>query len=139
MPEVFVDTAGWASLFVKTEPYHTQALSLFEIWERRSYILLTTNYVLSELIALFHSPLRVPRPSLFRYIDTLKSAPYVRTIHIIQALDEAGWDLLKARPDKTWSLVDAVSFVVMQEQSITQALTTDRHFEQAGFERLLKT
>jgi predicted nucleic acid-binding protein len=45
--------------------------------------------------------------------------------------------LLRARPDKTYSLCDAVSFVLMRERGVAEALTTDRHFEQEGFRRLL--
>jgi len=136
--EVFVDTAGWASLFVKTEPYHLPALRIFDNLEREGVALITTNYVLTELIALFHRPLRVPRLVLFNYIDTLKAAPYVHIVYVDQTLDTAGWDLLKARPDKSWSLVDAVSFALMQKRHITEALTTDHHFAQAGFVPLLK-
>ena len=139
MPEVFIDTAGWASLFCKTEPYHLQALRIFDNLEREGGKLITTNYVLAELIALFHRPLRVPRSMLFRYIDTLKATPYVHIVYVDQILDTSGWDLLKARPDKSWSLVDAVSFALMQKRFITEALTTDHHFAQAGFVPLLKS
>jgi predicted nucleic acid-binding protein len=45
---------------------------------------------------------------------------------------------LEARPDKAWSLVDCSSFAIMQQQNISHALTSDHHFEQAGFIRLLK-
>jgi uncharacterized protein len=62
----------------------------------------------------------------------------VEIVHIDPALDAEAWDLLKARADKEWSLVDCASFVIMQHRGITQALTTDHHFEQAGFVRLLK-
>ena len=48
------------------------------------------------------------------------------------------WQFLADRLDKQWSLVDAVSFILMQERGMTEALTADRHFEQAGFIRLLK-
>ena len=51
-------------------------------------------------------------------------------------VDEA-WNLLRARPDKEWSLVDATSIVIMTQHSMTEALTTDHHFSQAGFIRLL--
>jgi len=54
------------------------------------------------------------------------------------ATDAAAWVLLKSRKDKFWSLVDATSFVVMQQLGIQESLTTDHHFEQAGFIRLLK-
>ena len=137
MDEVFIDTAGWATLFVRTELQHAQASALFRQWKRQGRRLITTNYVLAELVSLFISPLRVPRPAQFRYIDAVKLVPYVKIVHIDSALDAAGWALLKSRPDKQWSLVDAVSFVVMQQRDITEALTTDHHFEQAGFVRLL--
>jgi predicted nucleic acid-binding protein len=136
--EVFIDTAGWAVLFVRTEPQHTQASALFRQWKRQGQRLVTTNYVLTELVSLLISPLCVPRPAQFRYIDTIRATPYVEIVHVDPAVDAASWALLKSRPDKEWSLVDAVSFIVMQERGITKALTTDHHFEQAGFMRLLK-
>ena len=136
--KVLIDTAGWASLFVQTESQYQSARVWFDEWFRPGVAMVTTNYILAELVALFTSPLRVPRAQQFRYIDTIKSARYVQVVHIDSELDAAAWALLKTRPDKTWSLVDAASFVVMTNQGITEALTTDHHFEQAGFTRLLK-
>jgi predicted nucleic acid-binding protein len=135
--EVFVDTAGWANIFVRTEPKHEKASHLFHEWRRQNHRLVTSNYVLVELVALLTQPFRVPRPNQFRYIETVRLAPYVEVVHVDEALDAAGWALLKARPDKEWSLVDAVSFMIMQQRGIMEALTTDHHFEQAGFIRLL--
>jgi predicted nucleic acid-binding protein len=54
-------------------------------------------------------------------------------------LDEEAWQLFKSHQDKQWSLVDCTSFVFMKRRSIVEALTTDHHFEQAGFVRLLKS
>jgi predicted nucleic acid-binding protein len=135
---VFIDTAGWASLFVETETYHPAAKAWFTRARRRDVGLITTNYVLIELVALLNSPLHVSRADLFRYVDAVKNAPYVRLIHIDAAIDEQAWKLLKSREDKAWSLVDATSFVVMEQFGILEALTTDHHFEQAGLVRLLK-
>jgi predicted nucleic acid-binding protein len=53
-------------------------------------------------------------------------------------LYEAGIELYRARADKDWSLTDCISFVVMEERGIADALTGDRHFEQAGFQAMLK-
>ena len=58
-------------------------------------------------------------------------------IPIDEQLDVRAWELLENRLDKTWSLVDCASFVVMEQRGLTDALTTDHHFEQAGFVRLL--
>jgi hypothetical protein len=49
----------------------------------------------------------------------------------------AGVELYATRPDKEWSLTDCISFVVMEREGLTDALTGDRHFEQAGFKVLL--
>ncbi|MFO0968025.1 MAG: hypothetical protein U0793_20915 [Gemmataceae bacterium] len=46
--------------------------------------------------------------------------------------------LYRARPDKEWGLTDCVSFVVMTQRRITEALTADEHFEQAGFKAILR-
>ena len=100
--------------------------------------LITTNYVLVELLALFKSPLRTPRSKMFKYINAVKTASYVKLVHVNEAIDAETWELLKGRDDKTWSLVDATSFVVMKQFRIRDALTTDHHFEQAGFFCLLK-
>ena len=54
-----------------------------------------------------------------------------------RALQDRGLELYRQRPDKDWSLTDCISFVVMQDHDITDALTADRHFEQAGFVPLL--
>ncbi len=138
MKEIFVDTAGWASLFVKTGPFHQEAALLFRERKRAGTMFVTTNYVLLELAALLTSPVKLPRAKMLEYIEAIKQAPYVKVVHIDERLDSAGWALLKSRADKDWSLVDAVSFVVMEERGIKEALTTDRHFEQVGFIRLLK-
>ena len=75
---------------------------------------------------------------LFQYINAIKAIPSIFIIHIDQAADSEAWRLCQSRPDKAWSLVDASSFVIMKQLGIQTALTTDRHFEQAGFIRLLK-
>lgn len=136
--KVFVDTSGWANLFVATEPHHSQAKEWFYQARQQQIEFVTTNYVVLELVALLSSPLRVPRPSIFHYVDAVRTASYVTVVHIDAATDAAAWSLVKSRSDKNWSLVDATSFVIMQQLGLQEALTTDRHFEQAGFIRLLK-
>ena len=138
MNEVFVDTSGWASFFVRTEPHHAKAIELMTQWQQQNGRVVTTNYILSELAALFTSPLRVPRSTILDCIQTIRSRPWVEVVHIDPSLDEAAWKLFGDRLDKEWSLVDCASFVVMQQRGLTDALTEDRHFEQEGFVRLLK-
>ena len=135
---LFVDTSGWASFFTQTEPTHPQALQRLGIAHQQNDRIITSNYILAELTALLHSPLRQPRSRIFAILDAIKTTPYIQILHITEETDATAWNLCKARPDKPWSLVDCTSFVIMEQLNIPQALTTDRHFEQAGFIRLLK-
>jgi predicted nucleic acid-binding protein len=82
--------------------------------------------------------MRVPRNEQVRIVETLRASDWIDVVHIDTVQDQAAWQLLATHTDKTWSLADCASFVVMKERSITAALTTDHHFEQAGFARLLK-
>lgn len=138
MKGLFVDTAGWAAFLVRSEAFHDQAVFLLEHARENARPVVTTSYVMPELVALLTSPLQVPRREQVRILGTLRSAAWIRILHVDPAQDEAAWRLFTRHDDKTWSLVDCSSFIVMREQSITVALTTDRHFEQAGFTRLLR-
>jgi predicted nucleic acid-binding protein len=138
MDEIFADTSGWANFFVRTERFHALAKNFMHEWNAEGARVVTTNYVILELVALFTNPLRIPRIQLVTTIETIKGATWVEIVHIDPTLDKEAWAMLKQRQDKEWSLVDCASFVLMQQRGITEALTTDHHFEQAGFIRLLK-
>jgi predicted nucleic acid-binding protein len=138
MDKIFADTSGWANFFVRSEPYYEQAMTKMRQWHDKKARLVTSNYVLTELVALMTSPLRIPRNQQIKVIETIKSADWVEVIHIDPSLDDEAWQLLKNRPDKLWSLVDCSSIVVMQHMGITEAFTADHHFEQAGFLLSLK-
>lgn len=62
MAEVFADTSGWANFFVRTEPFNVRAVALLNSFQVRGTRVVTTNYVLAELVALLTSPIRLPRP-----------------------------------------------------------------------------
>lgn len=138
MAEVFADTSGWANFFVRTEPFNEQAVAFLNRFQARGTRVVTTNYVLAELVALLTSPVHLPRPQSITVIETIRAASWVEVVHIDQMLDAEAFALLKARPDKTWSLADCASFALMTRRGISDALTGDHHFEQAGFVQLLK-
>ncbi len=71
-------------------------------------------------------------------LKDIQANPQMRIIPPDQTLFEEGIQLYTNRSDKAWSLTDCISFVVMQREGITEALTGDHHFEQAGFTTLLK-
>ncbi len=72
---------------------------------------------------------------VYRHIQT---SPAIRVVPASRLLLEEAIALYASRPDKDWPLTDCVSFVVMRDEGIIQALTGDQHFEQAGFTGLLK-
>ena len=138
MPELLIDTSGWGNLVDPTQSYHSLASSLYRNARARQDKTITTSYIIVELVALLTSPLRIPRPDIDAFIEGVKRSPFIEIVYVDQTIDEAAWQLLRNRQDKDWSLVDCVSFVIMQERKMAEALTTDHHFEQAGFIRLLK-
>lgn len=138
MPGIFVDTAGWGHLVDPTQEFHNQASILYRSFRHQGSRFVTTNYILTELVALLMSPLRLPRAKVIAFIAALKTSPHVDVQHVDATLDAQAWQLLVERSDKDWSLVDCSSFVIMRKAGLREALTTDRNFEQAGFVRLLK-
>lgn len=96
--------------------------------------LITTTYVITELVALLSlSCYHIGRPQLLDYAWRILNDPGTEVVHIDQATSSEAWQLLEARSDKEWSLVDASSFVLMRRHGMTEALTSDHHFAQAGF------
>lgn len=136
--EVFVDTSGWASLVDTNQPQHEAAARHYRNLREQGKKAVTTNYVITELVALLHSPLRLTRARIVAIVDGIRTSPYVEVLHVDASLDEEAWQLLKKRTDKSWSLVDCASFVVMQHRGISEALTSDHHFGQAGYVRMLR-
>jgi predicted nucleic acid-binding protein len=130
---MFLDTSGLLCFHHRAEPQHAAAVQLF----RSALHRLTHNYVLAEFVAL--AEVRgLPRQPALAFVADLQDNTTVQVIHVSEALHRAALDLLRQRLDKHWSLCDAVSFLLMPQHGIREALTTDHHFEQAGFIRLLK-
>jgi hypothetical protein len=71
-------------------------------------------------------------------VRQVSSSPAFEIVPATPELFEAGLQLHARRPDQTWSLTDCLSFEIMTCRGITRALTHDHHFEQAGFEALLR-
>ncbi|MEJ7710948.1 MAG: hypothetical protein WKF84_14060 [Pyrinomonadaceae bacterium] len=100
MREIFADTSGWASLVDVSQPFDALTAQVIESTRMQCAIFVATNYIVAELVALLHSSMRISRHESIRFIDSLKSAPYVEIVNINETLDAAAWQLLKARADK---------------------------------------
>ena len=138
MIERFVDTSGWAEWADQTLLFHARAATLFEeVWNKRGR-LITTGFVLTRTDSPADSPTSHAQDAADSTPGRPARDPSVEIVPIDRSLEAAAWQLWKSRPDKEWSLVDCSSFIVMQQRGLTEVLTTDHHFEQAGFVRLLK-
>ena len=130
---MFLDTSGLLCLLHRAEGGHAEAIELFDLTDWA----LTHSYVLAELVALATAR-GVPRREALAAHDSLLAIAYIEVVWVDEVLHREAVDLLARRLDKTYSLCDAVSFVLMERRGIREALTTDHHFEQAGFLRLLR-
>jgi len=138
MPAIFVDTSGWGCLIDGHQPFHQLAKKIYLEAKQQRHQLITTNYIIAELVALCLSRLNISRSTSLEFITSIKTVSHIQVIYIDKLIDELAWQLLLNRTDKNWSLVDCSSFIVMQQNKLIKSLTTDHHFEQAGFIRLLK-
>ena len=130
---MILDTSGLLCLHFSTEPLHIQACIAYQ----KATIRLTHNYIIAEYVALTNAR-RFPRASVLEFVVDLLDNPDIETVWVDESIHRAAVEFLTLRQDKTYSLCDAVSFILMRQRSVSEALTTDRHFEQEGFVRLLK-
>jgi predicted nucleic acid-binding protein len=133
MNRLFADTFYFFAILNAQDRAHQKALEFATGHEEP---IVTTAWVLTEfadgLAATAH------RAAFSRLVARLEADPENEIVAPTEELMARGIELYNARPDKQWSLTDCISFLVMQDRQITQALTGDHHFEQAGFEALLK-
>lgn len=135
MPTVLVDTAAWIALVNTRDELHNRAELTMSELRSRNVALVTTEFVLLEVAnALCTSAWRAKGVKL---IDGFRSLSNLRITPADTMLLAEAWALYRSRPDKEWSLTDCTSIVVMQKEGIEQVFTSDHHFEQAGFAKLL--
>ena len=130
---LLIDTAFIQALLNRNDQYHRVAQKLFpriqaatEVWITEA-VLLEIGNALSAL----------NREAAAAVIRQCYTAANLQVVRVTTALLMDALDLYEARPDKTWSLTDCVSFLVMDAQGLTVAVTTDRYFQQAGFRALM--
>ena len=133
---VFLDTAYAVALASRTDEHHPRAQALAQHIAEHRVRLVTTRAVCLEIGDAL-SRLRF-RPTAIRFLASIEEAPSVEIVPASEELCAAALGLYRQRPDKEWGLTDCLAFVVMQQRGLTEALTTDEHFEQAGFTALLR-
>ncbi len=130
---ILLDTGYLVALHRTQDELHTRAAK----WAMHlQEPLLLTEFVAVESLNAMSQPDR--RQSANHMIQQMMRDPAVTYVPSSDVLLSAGLDLHLRRPDKHWSLTNCISFLIMQERKIRRALSHDQHFEQAGFEALLR-
>jgi uncharacterized protein len=124
----FVDTFALIAWMNRRDAAHSVVSTYLEGFAGK---LVTTEWVLMEFADAFAAP--GARDVAAEFLRAVRADPTFDVIGYEQVRYNAGFDLYASRSDKSWSLTDCISFAVMSERGIIDALTADRHFEQAGF------
>lgn len=133
MRTVLADSFYYFALLSDRDAAHRKAIEFNKTFAGRIVI---TEWAITELGDGWSSPSR--RSAFVTTLETLEADPDIDIVRFDHDLWQAGIALYANRLDKEWSLTDCISFAVMQRKGLTEALTGDRHFEQAGFVALLK-
>jgi predicted nucleic acid-binding protein len=137
MNKVFLDTSYAVALSARSDENHDRALKLAEDLETSDTHFITTRAVLLEignaLARLRH------RGAAVKLLNALENDPKVEVLAASEDLYRRALQIFSDRVDKEWGLIDCMSFVVMSDRDLTDALTADKHFQQAGFRALLLT
>jgi len=131
MRPLFVDTSGWYDLLFAGSPKHKEIVRLMR---QPDAVFVTSTYVLDELVALLLT--RSDHETAARAGSHIRSAAEVRVEHPDATEELRAWALFLERPDKTYTLTDCLSFVMMRRLKIEAAIATDEHFRQEGFATL---
>lgn len=129
---MLLDTSGLFCALNARLPEHAEAAGLLSVgWD-----MLTHSYVLAELQPLAHSR-GYPRDPTLDFLDAIHADTRIEIVWVNEMLHLTAMTYLRHRPDKEYSLCDAVSFILMRQRKLSEALTTDHHFTQEGFHKLL--
>ena len=129
---LFVDTAGWMAMADFADPMHTACCGVRDSWLTRGGVLVSTDYVVDETLTLVR--VRLGLSAAEQWWSAVDASQRLQWVSIDPMRAEKARRWFFAWKDKDFSFTDCTSFVVMKEKGIRVALTTDRHFSQAGFE-----
>lgn len=136
MEEVFADSSYWIARINPNDKYHENAKQAMN--ELRNVRIVTSDSVWYEVFAKFSSHGEELRNLTATLYEQMRSTPNIEIVAQKRDHMELAIQLFTARQDKSYSLTDCTSFVIMEERNILRALTHDSHFEQAGFVALMR-
>jgi predicted nucleic acid-binding protein len=130
----FVDSSYWIALELSDDQNHKAAQKHWNSLDHAVTSIVTTSYVFDETITFLNS--RNAHRTAVSLGESILLSPRIELVHVDEDLFLDGWKSFQAFDDKRFSLTDCISFLVMRKYEITNALTFDNHFVQAGFETL---
>jgi predicted nucleic acid-binding protein len=133
MSVAFADATFYIALLVVRDSNHEKAEAIARLWDGK---IVTTEYVLTE-VANHLGGSSNGRRQFGKLLFDIQSDSQSKVVKSESELWTRAAKLYAQRLDKQWSLIDCISFLVMQEHGITESLTADHHFQQAGFRALL--
>src|SRR5437868_937265 len=136
MNRLFLDAAYAIALAAPKDQHHAKAAALAAWIKAEGARLITTRAVVLEIGNALAKQRH--RQMAYALLAALAADPQVEIVPVSEQLYQQGFRLFRERPDKEWGLTDCISFIVMQEQGLTDALTADEDFQQAGFRALLR-
>jgi uncharacterized protein len=134
---LFADTVYWIALTNSFDQYHTKAVDVSSALG--TCRLFTTDAVLTEFLNALADKGPLVRAAAITMVDAIMSHSQVTVVPQSRRTFRRSLAFYRARPDKGYSLTDCGSMLLMRERRLSEALTTDRHFEQEGFIALLCT
>jgi predicted nucleic acid-binding protein len=130
---VFADTFALIAWLNPRDRAHAEVSAYLDAFSGK---LVTTEWVLMELADALSSP--EGRGKVAAFLQAVRSDPMFQVVGYLPHVYQGGFDLFCGREDKAWSLTDCISFWVMTEFGLSDALTADHHFEQPGFRAIFK-
>lgn len=131
MTRIFADSCYWVALLHRKDELHAAAVATKK--QLKNAHIVTTDEVLSEFLSLISGRAPQLRQVAAKIVEEMRRDSQMTVVEQSRATFDCGLARYKSHADKQYSLVDCVSFELMTQDSIAEALTDDHHFEQAGF------
>ena len=134
MKTVFLDTGYIIALEAADDQHHNAALRHWKTLSIPAFRFVMTSYIFDEVVTFFNS--QHQHAKAVEIGNRLMASPSVQLVHVDEPLFDDGWQYFVRHSDKTYSLTDCISFVLMGKYKIKTAFAFDKHFVQAGFEKI---
>jgi uncharacterized protein len=133
METLFLDAGYIIALEAEDDQHHESAIHHWQTLSKKFPPIVTTTYIVDEILTFFSS--RKRHAKAVEIGKNLLESNLIQLIQVDEELFQSGWEFFQQHKDKTFSLTDCISFVVMKDRKIKSVLSFDKHFSQSGFEK----